>query len=138
MPPSIRPYTGIAFGTAEMARCGSANVKLGTKCPPRAGPDRGQQMPTVSWAVSLLVMSTGIRFSTGDEAGIISTKFPYTALNPYADETASYAYANVRKLALGLPASEEPVGAAFMYNTSTRRPYARCVTPLPRPRPPVT
>jgi CubicO group peptidase (beta-lactamase class C family) len=64
----------------------------------------------------LLVMSTGIRFSTGDEAGIISTKFPYTALNPYADETASYEYTNMRKLALGLPASEEPVSAAFKYN----------------------
>ena len=64
----------------------------------------------------VLVMSTGIRFSTGDDAGIFSTKFPYTALNPYADETASYEYTNIRKLALGLPASAEPVGAAFKYN----------------------
>lgn len=64
----------------------------------------------------LLLMSTGIRFSTGDDVGIISTKFPYTALNPYADETASYEHTNMRKLALGLPASEEPVGAAFKYN----------------------
>jgi CubicO group peptidase (beta-lactamase class C family) len=64
----------------------------------------------------LLLMSTGIRFSTGDEAGIISTEFPYTALNPYADETASYEHTNMRKLALGLPASEVPVGAAFKYN----------------------
>jgi hypothetical protein len=64
----------------------------------------------------VLLMSTGIRFSTGDDAGIISTKFPYTALNPYADETASYECTNMRKLALGLPASEEPVGAAFKYN----------------------
>ena len=64
----------------------------------------------------LLLMSTGIRFSTGDEAGIISTKFPYTALNPYADETASYEHTDMRKLALGLPASEEPVGVAFKYN----------------------
>jgi hypothetical protein len=40
----------------------------------------------------VLLMSTGIRFSNGDDAGIISPKFPYTALNPYADETVSYEY----------------------------------------------
>jgi CubicO group peptidase (beta-lactamase class C family) len=64
----------------------------------------------------VLLMSTGIRFSTGDEAGIISTKFPYTDLNPYQDEAASYEHTNMRKLALGLPASDEPVGVAFKYN----------------------
>jgi CubicO group peptidase (beta-lactamase class C family) len=64
----------------------------------------------------LLVMSTGIRFTPQDEAGILQTEFPYTVLNPYADDTASYEYTNMRKLALGLPASKEPVGAAFKYN----------------------
>ena len=61
-------------------------------------------------------MSTGIRYADQDEAGILSTDFPCTALNLYADDTASYEYTNLRKLALGLPASKEPVAAAFKYN----------------------
>jgi hypothetical protein len=54
-----------------------------------------------------VLLMSGIRFSSGDEAGNISTKFPYTALNPYADESQSHEHPNMRKLALGLPASEE-------------------------------
>jgi CubicO group peptidase (beta-lactamase class C family) len=64
----------------------------------------------------LLLMSTGIRYTEQQEAGVFSTDFPYTALNPYADDTASYEYTDMRKLALGLPASKEPVGADFKYN----------------------
>lgn len=42
--------------------------------------------------------------------------FDELTINPYADEAASYMHTNMRKLALGLPASTEPVGAAFRYN----------------------
>lgn len=76
---------------------------------------RGRGVDTLTIR-DLLLMSTGIRFTPGDEAGIVRTEFPYTVFNPYADDTTSYEYTNMRKLALGLPPSEEPVGAAFRYN----------------------
>ena len=47
-------------------------------------------------------MSTGIRYADQDEAGILSTDFPCTALNLYADDTASYEYTNLRKPCTGL------------------------------------
>ena len=63
----------------------------------------------------LLLMSTGIRFSTGDEAGIISTKFPYTALNPYADETASYEHTDMKSW----PSVCRPAKSRWAWRSST-------------------
>jgi CubicO group peptidase (beta-lactamase class C family) len=90
---------------------GSVNDPMITYLPEMKG--RGFDQMTIR---DLLLMSTGIRYSSQDDAGLVSPEFPYTALNPYADDTASYEYTDMRKLTLGLPASREPVGAAFTYN----------------------
>jgi CubicO group peptidase (beta-lactamase class C family) len=58
----------------------------------------------------LLMMSTGVRFLYDGERGA------KVLLWPFGDEAMSYMHPDLRNLALHLPASAEPPGAAFKYN----------------------
>jgi CubicO group peptidase (beta-lactamase class C family) len=58
----------------------------------------------------LLLMSTGIEFVHDDDLS------GFEVVWPYQDESLVYYHPNLRDLALGLSASEEPLGAGFIYN----------------------
>ena len=58
----------------------------------------------------LLLMSTGIKFVQDEDLGDLRE------LWPFRDVSLAYSYPNLRSLALGLPPSDEPAGAAFNYN----------------------
>lgn len=58
----------------------------------------------------LLLMSSGIRFVPQDAKSAIGEMWIFH------DEALSYYYPDMRKMALELPASEEPVGEVFNYN----------------------
>ena len=59
----------------------------------------------------LLLMSTGIEFVQDESLAAFQELWPFSS-----DVALSYSYPNLRSLALQLPPSEEPVGAAFNYN----------------------
>jgi CubicO group peptidase (beta-lactamase class C family) len=109
---AAKSVTSALIGIAiDEGYIGSVHDPIITYLPEMKG--RGFDQMTIR---DVLLMSTGIRYSERDDAGILSTDFPYTTWNPYADDAASYEYTDMRKHALGLPASKEPVGAAFKYN----------------------
>lgn len=58
----------------------------------------------------LLLMSTGVRFVHQDDKSGLAQAWPFH------DESMSYYWPDLRDLAESLPASDEPVGAAFSYN----------------------
>jgi CubicO group peptidase (beta-lactamase class C family) len=58
----------------------------------------------------LLLMSTGIKFVQDEDLSDLQE------LWPFRDVSLAYSYPNLRSLALGLPPSDEPAGAAFNYN----------------------
>jgi CubicO group peptidase (beta-lactamase class C family) len=59
----------------------------------------------------LLLMSTGIKFAQDEDLSDLQELWPFSS-----DVALSYSHPNLRRLALHLPPSEEPVGAAFNYN----------------------
>jgi len=68
---------------------------------------RGYDQMTIR---DVLLMSSGIRFVPQDAKSALGE------ISPFHDEALSYYYPDLRRLALELPASEEPVGAVFNYN----------------------
>lgn len=93
---------GIAIDEGHI---GSVDDPMVTYLPEMRG--RGMDEMTIR---DLLRMSSGIRFNHSDEMSV------FQQLWPYQDEALSYEYPDMRDLALGLPASDEPAGAAFEYN----------------------
>jgi CubicO group peptidase (beta-lactamase class C family) len=59
----------------------------------------------------LLLMSTGIKFVQDDDLNDLEELWPFSS-----DVALAYSYPNLRRLAVHLPPSREPVGAAFNYN----------------------
>jgi len=59
----------------------------------------------------LLLMSTGIRFRQDEDLSDLQELWPFSR-----DIALSYSYPNLRSLALRLPPSKQPAGAAFNYN----------------------
>ena len=59
----------------------------------------------------LLLMSTGVKFVQDEDLDDLQELWPFAS-----DVALSYSHPNLRRLALHLPPSEEPVGAAFNYN----------------------
>jgi CubicO group peptidase (beta-lactamase class C family) len=59
----------------------------------------------------LLLMSTGIKFVQDEDLSDLQELWPFSS-----DVALSYSHPNLRRLALHLQPSKEPVGAAFNYN----------------------
>jgi CubicO group peptidase (beta-lactamase class C family) len=59
----------------------------------------------------LLLMSTGVKFVQDEDLSDLQELWPFAS-----DVALSYSHPNLRRLALHLPPSDEPVGAAFNYN----------------------
>jgi CubicO group peptidase (beta-lactamase class C family) len=85
---------------------GSVDDPIGKYLPELRG--RGFDRITIR---DLLLMSTGIKFAQDEDLSDLQELWPFSR-----DIALSYSYPNLRSLALQLPPSKEPVGAAFNYN----------------------
>ncbi len=84
-------------------KIGSLNDPLLRYIPEIAG--RGLDALTIR---DLLMMNSGIRYSSGDE-------IPFYR-SPFSDDAFTYYSTDMRKIALSVQASGAPIGAAFRYN----------------------
>jgi CubicO group peptidase (beta-lactamase class C family) len=103
---TAKSVTSALIGIAiDEGSIGSVNDPMVSYLPEMEG--RGLDDVTIR---DLLLMSTGVRFLYADDLPAPATMWPYQ------DDSLSYMYPNLRDLALGLPPSDEPAGAAFKYN----------------------